>query len=468
MAFRQDGLSNALSGIGGVQDRTTQSTYIQSPIQPDEVLTAIWTSSGIGKKICSLQIDDMIRQGIEVKDDPDGKLVKELNRLKVWESLQRLLYWTDLYGGAIAVMVLKGTGATLEAPLLETKAPAPLETIRVFPATRKRMISNYSDRVFDPSSQYFGDFEHFIVQPPDSEGQFKAHVTRCLVSKGLPVPPDETIEWRYRYWGVSRLQPIFDDLAAYDTVHNAFSNLVHQATIGKLTVHGLAEILSNNDTASENLKQLMDNIAKTISYLNMILMSDGDSFERDQLSLGGWREVSQIFKERLASTAGYSTSVLFETASSSGLSASSAEDSATERYNNSVQVRQETDLRPLLQKVIMHVAPMVGLPPDIQFTFKPLREPTPKETAEIHKLHTDTDVARINAGIIFPEEARSRLEGDTYGNEVTLDPSYHAAGPEEMQQEAELQAALKAQATASKAQPKAPVKLPAPPKPKAK
>lgn len=465
MTFRADGLSNALTGIGGQQDRTRGNQYVASLLRPDEELTNIWTSNGLGRKICSLQVDDMIREWIEVPEDTEGKLVKELDRLKVREALQRLLYWTDLYRGAVAVLILDDGALDLKEPLRTQKTPAALKAIRVYPATRRRIQNSYTDLVQDPRSPYLGELETYKVVPPDSAASFEAHTTRCLVSKGCPVPDDEQIPWEYRYWGVSRLQPIFDDLGAYNVSQNAFANLIHQATIGKLTLDNLAELVSDNDTAAANLQKVMDNVARSISYLNMILMGSGDKFERDQLSLGGWREVTQMFRESLATTAGYSTSVLFETANSSGLSASTAEDAATERYNNSVRVRQETDLRPLLAQVIRHVAPMVGLPPDIGFKFKNLREPSAKEVAEIRKIHADTDKIRIEAGIIFPQEARTRLEGD-YSDEVTLDPSYEAKGPDEMEAEKALAEAEKAAAKVAQVTPapQKPLQMPTPPK----
>lgn len=459
MTLRFDGLSNALTGIGGQQDRTRGNYYTHALIRPDDELTAIWTSNGLGKKVCTLQVDDMIRPWIEVPEDPEGKLVRELDRLGVREALQRMLYWTDLYRGAIGVLILKDGSEDLSLPLKESKTPAPLVKIQVYPVTKNILASSTSDIVTDSTSPYFGMLETYKIQPVDYSGMFTVHDSRCLVSKGCPMPEDSTIEWEYRYWGVSRLQAIFDDLTSYNASMNAFSNLIHQATISKMTIDGLAEIVADNDAASDNLKKLMDNIAKSISYLNMILMSNGDKFERDQLSLGGWREVSQMFRENLAATAGYSTSVLFETASSSGLAASSAEDQATKRYNNSVDVRRETDLRPLLTKVISHVAPMVGLPSDIGFKFRNLQEPTAKEVADIRRTHADTAKVYVDMGALYPEEVRTRFEGDTYSDEIVLNPAYAAKTPEEIQAEKDLEAATKA-AQGSKA----PVKLPQPPK----
>lgn len=459
MTLRQDGLSNALTGIGGLQDRTRNTEYTLSYMRPDMELTAIWASNGLGRKVCSLQIDDMIRQWIEVPEDPEGKLLKELDRLKVREAVQRLLYWTDLYKGAVGVLILGDGSTDLAAPLQESKTPAPLKAIRVYPATDDRIQNDQGDIVTDSSSQYFQDLEKIKITPMDS-GSIVVHVSRCLVSKGSPVPEAEGVDWKYRYWGVSRLQAVFDDLTSYNTAMNAFANLIHQSTIGKLKLQNLGEIVSGEDGAAERLKGVMDNVARSISYLNLILMGEGDNFERDQLSLGGWREVSQMFRENLAAVTGYSTSVLFETASSSGLSASSAEDSATERYYNSVKVRQETDLRPILAQIIRHVAPMVGLDPDIAWKFRNLHEPTAKEVADIRKTHADTAKVYVDMGALFPQEVRSRFDGGNYTDEITLDESYAAKGPEEIEAEKALAEAEKAAKGVSKPlqMPKAPVK----------
>lgn len=170
-----------------------------------------------------------------------------------------------------------------------------------------------------------------------------------------------------------------------------------------------------------------------------------------------------MFRENLAAVTGYSTSVLFETASSSGLSASSSEDQATQRYYNSVTVRQETDLRHMLQRIIRHVAPMVGLDPEISWKFRNLHEPTVKEVADIRKIHADTAKVYLDAGVLFPQEVRSRFEGGNYTDEITLDESYAAKGPEEIEAEKALAEAEKA---ANGAGAKKPLQMPTAPKPK--
>ncbi len=473
MGFRQDGLVNVLSGIGGAQDRTRQNTYARSSWIPEQTLTDIWTSNGVGSKICSLQVDDMIRAWIEIPDDKDGKLIKELDRLNVRESLQRLLYWTDLYRGGIAVLVLGNTGTDLKTPLSKGQENAPLVKIAVYPAMTQVITSSSTDVVYDVGSSYFGELETYKVQPPDTASSFEVHASRCIVSKGIPTPPDPSIDWDYRYWGMSRIQRVWEALGNYDVTHNAFGNLIHQLTIGKITIDGLREILANEDEAPQRLKAIMDSVQASMSYLNAILMGPNEKFERENITTAGWRDVSSIMREALATVAGYPTSRLFETATSGGLSAGTSETEVTNRYNTTVQVRQETDLRPMLERIISHVAPMVGMKPDTTFKFRPLTEPTAKETAEIRKIHADTDVARINAGIIFPEEARSRLEGDIYSEEVVLSVDYAAKEAEEdAKAEAEIAAAQKAADAAAKAA-GAPVKpkaltLPKPPAKKGK
>lgn len=471
--FRQDGLVNALSGIGGQQDKTLQTTYMPSAWITDNILTSIWTSNGLGAKICSLQVDDMIRAWIEIPDDKDGKLIKELDRLNVRESLQRLLYWTDLYRGGIAVLILGNTGEDLKAPLSKSQENAPLVKIAVYPATEKTIINSPTDVIQIASSPYFGDLETYKVQPPDTASGFEVHSSRCIVSKGIPVPPDGDIQWDYRYWGMSRLQRVWEALGSYDVAHNAFGNLMHQLTIGKITIDGLREILANEDEAPRKLKALMDSVQASMSYLNAILMGPNEKFERENISVAGWKDVSQIMNEAVATVSGYSTSRLFETATSAGLSAGTSETEATKRYDTTVQVRQETDLRPMLERIIRHVAPMVGMAPDTAFKFRPLTEPTAKETAEIRKMHAETDKIRIEAGIIYADEARSRLEGDIYSEEVVLKPEYNDRVAEEDAKAAEeLAAAEKAAAQAAKAtgapvKPKA-LQMPKPPVKKAK
>ena len=422
--MRMDGLANALTGLSGTQDRTSYHQFVWDYMRPDEELTAIWAGGGIGRKICTSRPDDMLRAWISIPEDTDGKILKALDKLQVRTHLRDVLYWTELYRGGLMVLGGLDSQIDMEKPL--TSATKPLEWIKVYPASR--VLNTNVDLESDTKSPYYEDFSVFQLQKRYAvNGQTisRVHHSRCIVSKGIPVPEDKntTFDYKYLYWGMSRLQAVFQELANASAVQKAFGNLIQEATVSTMNVQGLAEILANDDTAPEKLNTLMQAIAKMKSILNMVLMSEGDEFKRDSLSTSGWMDVAMMFRQEVAAAADSTIPRLYGIPSS-GLGGGGSDEEAKKNYNDSIQADQETRLRPMLQILIGHVARELGMPEDIEFKFNPLTQQTEKEIVDNRKTTAETDKIYVDMGVLDPQEIRdSRFGGTSYSRETVLDPS---------------------------------------------
>ena len=420
-----DGLANALTGFSGRQDKTEYNQFIFNYMRPDEELTALWAGGGIAQKICTCRPNDMLRAWITIPEDTDGKILKELDRLDARTHLRDLLYWTELYRGGILVMGGLDTATDLEQPL--GKATKPLAWLKVVPASR--ILNTNVDLDTNVASPWYDDFATFQIQrryPVDGKTLSKVHHSRSIVAKGIPVPEDKstTFEFKYLYWGMSRLQAVFQELANSATVMKAFGNLVHEATIAVYKMQGLAEILANEDTAAKDLERAMDAIAASKSVLNMILAGEGDEFKRDSLTTTGWMDVAMLFRQEVAAAADATVPRLYGIPSG-GLGGGGSDEEAKKNYNDSIQADQETKLRPILQILIGHVARTLGFPEDIQFKFNPLTQLTEKEQVEVRKIVAETDkIYAEDIGCVDAMEIRdSRWGGDAYSREMKLDPA---------------------------------------------
>ena len=423
--FRFDGLANAITGIGGAQDKTLQTTWTLDYMRPDTELTSIWASGGVGQKICTSRPDDMLRAWIKFPGDPEGKILKALDALEVRTHVRDLLYWTETYRGA--ALVLGGLDNSLDmAEPAKITDKSRIKWIKVY--TASQIMNDQSDLVTDINSPYFEDWDilriHRKFTPGDS-GEARVHRSRCVLSKGIPMPKDKesVYEFKYYYWGVSRLQAVFNELANSSVAQKAFGNLIHEAVFAVMKMEGLAEILANEDDAAARLKTVMDNIAKSKSFLNMVLTGPNDSLTRDTLNTSGWQDVANMFRQEVAAAANSTVPRLYGIPSS-GLGGGGADEAAKKNYDDSVQADQETRLRPILQQIVKFVAPSVGKDPEEPFEFNPLNTPTAKEQAEIRKVHANTFKIYVDMGALDPMEIRdSVFGGDTYSADIVLDPS---------------------------------------------
>lgn len=468
-----DSLANALSGFGGQQDRTVYSQYLRSHMRDDSELTSIYTGGGLGRKIVSCRPDDMIRSWIQFPGDPDGKILKALDKLQVRTHLKNLLTWTELYRGGI--MVLGGLDRAMSVEeRLAPNAKEPIKFIKVYPASL--VLNTQTDLVSDPNSDYFEDVEHFRIQrrfAVNGAGEFRVHASRCIVSKGIPVPEDlnSAEEWKYLYWGMGRLQAVFEQMANSDSSQKAFANLIHEATVAVQKIPGLLEMLAGSDDAGALLTTVMDNIARGKSILNMILLDKDGEFTRDQLTMTGWHDAAMIFREELAAVAEIPVPRLYG-APSSGLGAGGADDQAAKDYAASILADQEIKLRPIIARLVEHVAPTVGLDPDEPFEFRPLSTPSEKEIAETRKTIAETDKIYVDMGAVdaVSEIRESRFGGSKYSMETRLDPTFDPEADEEREiKRLEAQISAQGKGVPGVPAPKVPGKVPAPsmPKPKA-
>lgn len=425
MQFRLDGLSNALTGLGGIQDRLESNYFSSGFMRPDVELSGIWASGGIGRKICSARPDDMIRAWITFPGDTDGKILAAMDKMNVRTHVRDLLYWTELYRGGIMVFGGLDNSQDLAEPAVVTPKSV-AKWIRVYSAAK--ILNNETDLVQDPNSIYYEDFDKFrIHRRYQVQGQVESivHRSRCIVSKGLPAPQDQdtVYEHKYHYWGLSRLQVVFKELVNSSTAQSVFGNLMHESTISKLKMEGMAEILANEDTAAQRLKSLMDTIARSKSILNMLILGPNDVFERDSLNMSGWSDTYMMFRQEVAAVADSTVPRLYGIPSS-GLGGGGSDEEAKKNYNDSIQADQETRLRPILKEVTRYIAPSVGMDPEEPFIFNPLSTPSATEVSTIRKTHAETFKIYLDSGVLDPMEVRDSIfGGDSYSAEIKLDPS---------------------------------------------
>ena len=96
--------------------------------------------------------------------------------------------------------------------------------------------------------------------------------------------------------------------------------------------------------------------------------------------------------------------------SPSGLNATGESD--LQNYYDMIAEKQESYLRPILNKVLppFIISTLGSLPDDFDFEFDPVAEPSDKERADLAKCGTDNVVAAYNAGLISQRTALKELK----------------------------------------------------------
>lgn len=143
--------------------------------------------------------------------------------------------------------------------------------------------------------------------------------------------------------------------------------------------------------------------------------------------MAGLPETLSALAVRLAAAADIPVTLLLGQ-SPAGLNATG--DSDLRNYYDRRRSDQRSKVLPAVKRIVRLVflsklGPTKGREPKKWgIEFRPLWTPSLKEEAEIRKLDADADKARVDSGVLMPEEiAIARYSGSRYGREIRIDVS---------------------------------------------
>jgi uncharacterized protein len=406
---------NSMTGYGGQGDKGTAArpnTYRQG-LQLDE-LEALYNYNGYAARVVNQLPDDGTRKGWVVKDD-DGEsdpLADEYQRLGVFAKFADAWRWARLYGGAGILIVTDDAEEDKRKPLRvealrEIKNLAVLDAWEISPASYET----------NPEDPQYRQVATWYVQPSGRSANITAevHASRLLYFWGRKLSPSQ------RWSSQSGLDQSILDLY-WDAVRNLTSvdqggaSIAQQFMVGVLKMLNLGAKQAGDQRA--NFIERIALLAKTMSALNMVVLAPEEDYATQSTSLSGWGELSAQARLALAAVEGMPQTLLFgETPG--GLSTDG--ESHRKIWASIVSAGQAFCIRPqatyLTELIYAQTdGPTKGQAPDKwTLEFLPLDEPTRKEQADTEKVHAETDVLRINAGVVDPEHvARSRFGAAGY------------------------------------------------------
>lgn len=420
---RKDGWANLFTGLGTTADKSKYTVNKSNGVIIDEELENIYSDDGLGAKIVDLLPEDMMKQGWkyifenekEGMEDLSVKYEQIFDSIKIHAKLSQAFKWARLYGGSI-IVIGAYDGQNLDQPLIVRKIRA-FENLRVI--ARPNIQFGTMEFQTDPTKPRFGEVEYYPIafRVGNTFQTARVHYSRVIEFHGIEIPNTgkSVISNEYRYWGLPCLQRVKDRLGDLGTAFGSLSNLMQEITVGKYKFKDLADILSQKDGSSlmQNRLQTMDLMK---SVFHSVLMDSEDDYVRDTLSLAGISDVLYQFFTVISASTGYPMTRLFGV-SPAGLNATG--DSDTYAYYDMVRVKQQLELKPVLNRLVGIVSEWQGLEiPQIEFNA--LEQMTEKEQAELEekkanteKTKAETYQAYIDMGIMEPYMVEELEFGDT-------------------------------------------------------
>ena len=408
-----DGYSNAAAFLGDDSTLLSAGTFVRSELTAQqELLTTTYRVSWLAKRIIDMPSEDMTRAWYSPNTSLSQDALNDLRRLEARHSVKQeitnAIRWGRLYGGAIAVMVIRGEEDRLDQPLdMDMLIPECFQGLLVL--DRAQGVEPSLELVTDLDDPDFGLPEYYTVDLDMGDVRtVKIHHSRVLRFIGRELPHNEMV--RENYWGASELEHIWEELQKRSAASANIAQLIFQANITTLKMGDLGEHVAFGDEEMRNsLMQALANENRLRTSYGLQVMSSNDSIENHAYSFGGLSDIYEAFMMDMAGAAEIPATKLFGR-SPQGLNATGEAD--LRNYYDMIAQMQERILRPALEKLlpIMAVSCWGYVPDDLEIVFEPVMTTSPAERAELVQKMSSDVIEGYKAGLLTREQAIAELK----------------------------------------------------------
>ena len=407
-----DWYANPAAFLGEASPLAAAGTFLRSGLSSDpELLTVMYRESWLTMRIIDMPSEDMTRAWYRLSAALDGEQVHALRRLEARHSVKQeitnALRWARLYGGSLALMVIRGEEDRLDQPLdPDLLLPDCFRGLLVL--DRAQGIQPSRELVTDLDDPDFGLPLAYTVDLEEQGRTAVLHHSRVLRFIGRELPRMEAV--RENYWGASEMEHIWDELQKRSAASANIAQLIFQANITTLKMSDFGELLnSGTPEQRRGLEDAMGLENRFRTSFGLQLLSRDDTLENHAYSFTGLSEIYEQFMMDMAGAAEIPATRLFGR-SPQGMNATGESD--LRNYYDMIASLQERQLRPALEKLlpVMAVSCWGCIPPDLEFVFEPVMTASPMERAELAgKLSLDV-ISAYRAGLLTREQALRELK----------------------------------------------------------
>lgn len=276
-----DSFQNFQQGMGmGTDNPMSDSRYGFNPISRDRThLEWIHRGSWLGGIAIDTLADDMTRMGIdyvtELKPEDTDKLDRRMTQLNTWPTINEVIKWGNLYGGAIGVVLIDGQD--LRTPLREQtvgigqyKGLLALDRWMVEPSLED-LVTEYGPHLGLP--KYYR-----VSQNAPALRGCAIHYSRIAFRiVGIELPYSQRL--MENLWGISVLERMYDRMVAFDSASTGVAQLVYKAYLRTLKVKDLRNIVSAGNKPMQGLYQYVNTMRRFQGIEGITIVDAEDEFE---------------------------------------------------------------------------------------------------------------------------------------------------------------------------------------------
>ncbi len=406
-------------------------------------LITLYRNHWISRRIVDTPAIDMVRAWPRITSDLDPKDIarvdRAVRRTGTRSQLQTAMIWGRLFGGAGALMVIDGQEKELDRPL-------DLDSIPIggykglCPFDRWAGIMPEGEVCTDPSRPLDFNKPDFYRVTPVGGDSFLVHSSRVLRCMGpeVPTPEREAQTW----WGISVLEPIYEDIKKYDNMSWNILMLTYRANILGMKFDDLAQLLSgvgSSQKASANFEKRMSSINHLMSNQSLVPLPKDGGIESTQYSFSGLDTIYQLFQLAISGGSQIPVSRLWGR-TYSGLGA--PEDADEKLYEEKIAADQHNGMLPQLEQLypVICMSELGEVPDDLDLVFPSIRVMDDKDKGDLATTVANTVTVAMNAGVISKRTAAQELKqsSDVTGIFSNITDEFIASLPDAVQDESEM------------------------------
>lgn len=408
--FTKDSFQNFAARVGlGSGNQHDQAGYGFNFLSRQRLkLEAMYRSSWVVGQVIDVVADDMTRKGVKLNGlstPKDSEMIdQEMDRLQVWDKLNKNIKWSRLYGGSLAVMMIDGQNVS--TPLNpSTIGKGQFKGLLVL--DRWMVQPTLEDLVTEMGPDYGKPKYYDVITDSVGLCNQRIHYSRVIRMDGVELPYWQSIT--ENLWGQSVIERLEDRLTIFDSATLGAGQLVYKAHLRTYKVKKLREIIAAGGKFYDALVKQIQEIRMWQSNEGMTLMDADDAFETHQYSFTGLDNLLLQFGQQISGATGIPLVRLFGQ-SPAGLNSTGESDLAN--YYDNINQQQEGRLRTPLQVLyaVLHMS-VLGkpLPDSFSFKFASLWQLDDEKKANVAKGVTDAVLAAEESGLIKRSTALKEL-----------------------------------------------------------
>jgi len=412
-----DSLVNFMTGAGTGVDQRTAAFWHTKVTDPAQVQAA-YRNSWLHRKIVDLPAQDMTRERRDWQADKDviAKIEQAERDFGLWAKVELALQLGRLGGGAIILGVAQGQPKDELKP--ETIGKGQLRYIH----TVSRHKLTLGPEVLDLESPLFGGPEYFRLTS-GSGAMADIHPSRVIVFKGAPVPPDNIATFEDRFWGDPIYRAVDDAVKNATSAQNGFASLIDKARVRRVGIPNLNQNLQQDPKYGDFLQQRWTLAGVGESTHRTFVHDAAEEVEDTQVSWSGMPEYSA---HTLAVVAGASDIPATRLLGKSPDGMNATGDSDMQNYHSMIASKQESMLRPQLDRIDGPMLRSAGIETDgLWYEFSPLSELT--ETQKVDVAYKKAQTIKLYADMGMNIDALLEAAENGIIEDGTILPGFEAA-----------------------------------------